>query len=62
MERIDVRKFDGMDLPEWMTEDQANLICCWLNTMHDGGHVGERFHVLHRYEGGLFLHFIRRIR
>ena len=59
---INVKQFDGLDLPEWMDESQANLICSFLNSLHKGGSQGVRFHVLSHFKGGLFLHLINRDR
>ena len=62
---IDVKQFDGLDLPEWMDESQANLICSFLNSLHSGGSKGVRFHLLTRYtvenqpeKPRLYLHLI----
>ena len=60
---IDVKQFDGVDLPEWMDEPQANLICSFLNSLHSGGSQGVTFHVLNRYPSKkLYLHLINRDR
>lgn len=46
---IDVKQFDGVDVPQWMTNEQVNGLVSFLNSLHQGGSKGVRFHILHRY-------------
>jgi hypothetical protein len=55
--------FDGHDAPEWLTEEQANLMCSVLNSYIPRAYStrGTRYHMLNRYPSGrLFFHLLNR--
>ena len=54
--------FDGVDLPQWMTENDAKTMCSLLNFYIPKEHSthGTRYHVLNHYEGGLYFHLLNR--
>ena len=58
---LDVRDFNNCDLPEWMNEDQGDLICSFLNyyLSKEQQTRGARFHILNRFPSeSLYLHYI----
>lgn len=52
--------FDGVDIPKWVTEEQANLFCSLLNSYIPSqyGRKGTRYHVLNRFQGGMYFHLL----
>jgi hypothetical protein len=54
--------FDGVDAPAWLTEEQAEKFCSLLNAYipKEYSSRGTRYHMLNRYQGGLYFHLIRR--
>ncbi len=54
--------FDGVDLPAWTTEENANLFCSLLNNYvpKEYSSNGTRYHVLNHAHGGLYIHLINR--
>lgn len=59
--------FDGIDAPEWLTEDPSNdtagLVCSFLNSYipREYSQRGCRYHTLNRYPSGrLYFHLLNR--
>lgn len=53
--------FDGVDAPEWLDENSANMFCSLLNSYipERWGKRGVRYHMLNRYPSGrLYFHLI----
>jgi hypothetical protein len=54
--------FDGVDAPEWLSEDRAKDFCSLLNAYipEEQGRRGCHYHMLNHYQGGLFFHLVNR--
>jgi hypothetical protein len=52
--------FDGVNAPEWLNETEANTFCSVLNSYvpREYARMGCRYHVLNRYNGGLYFHLL----
>ena len=56
--------FDNVDAPEWLDEERANTFCSLLNSYipKEYSRNGTRYHMLNRYQGGLYFHIVNRPR
>lgn len=55
--------FDGVDAPEWMTEETGKTFCSVLNGIIPREYTthGTRYHMLNRYPSGrLYFHLLGR--
>lgn len=57
--------FDGVDAPEWASEEMLNGVCSMLNSYIPTEYStrGCRYHILNRYPSGVrFFHLLNRPR